>query len=466
MKVLAKKKELLSLIFIIFLLIALPLLLNLINKVQIYLTEALGQEAKIIVDVSIDQGPVVPIWQGLAQGGEEKNPFDQIIKETTALNPKYIRIDHLYDYYDVVKKENGQLSFDWTKLDQVVDQIIQTGAKPYLSLSYMPAAIAQDNNIISPPVDWNDWSAVVQATIQHYSGRAEKNLKEVVYEVWNEPDLFGDWRIGGEKDYRLLYKHAVIGANQTQNTNPFKIGGPSTTAPYRGWVTGFLDYIKDNNLRIDFYSWHRYSLSPADFLTDIDQVDTWLYENAGYSLEKHITEWSSVSENSSYHDTNLDAAHLVAVIRQLIQRVDWAFTFEIKDGPSPTGEKYWGRWGLLTHESTGTIEKKPKYFALQLLNKMAGNRVFLEGEGTWVTGFATRDDQQIKIILVNFDKQGQHFEKVPITINQLENGTYSYQESYLLGTGKKSTETITDGSLKKEIPLSANNLVVIELTKT
>ncbi|OGV89527.1 hypothetical protein A2Z41_01620 [Microgenomates group bacterium RBG_19FT_COMBO_39_10] len=466
MKILARKKELFSLIIIILLLIALPLLLNLISRVQIYLTEALGQEAKIIIDVSIDQGLVTPIWQGLAQGGEEKNPFDQIIKETTALNPKYIRIDHLYDYYDVVKKENGQLSFDWTKLDLVVNQIIQTGAKPYFSLSYMPAAIAQDNNIINPPVNWSDWSVIIQNTIQYYSGRSEKNLKDVAYEVWNEPDLFGNWRIGGEKDYRLLYKYAVIGASQTKNTNPFKIGGPSTTAPYRGWVTGFLNYIKDNHLRIDFYSWHRYSLSPIDFLADIDQVDTWLHENAGYSLEKHITEWGSVSENSSYHDTNLDAAHLVAVIRQLIQRVDWAFTFEIKDGPSPTGEKYWGRWGLLTHESTGTIEKKPKYFALQLLNKMTGNRVFLEGEGTWVTGFATRDNQQIKIILVNFDKQGQHFEKVPVVINHLENGTYAYQESYLLGASQKSTETITDGSLQKEIPLSANNLVVIELTKT
>lgn len=459
------KRHLLPVLGLLFLLILLPFLINLVKIARKYLTEALGQTANIVVDVSIDQGPIIPIWQALAQGGEEKNPFNQIINETTVLQPKYIRIDHIYDFYDVVRRENERLIFNWEQLDKIAAQIRQAGAIPFFSLSYMPPVIAQNGDITAPPINWEDWSVVVQETIQHFSGKNEVNLINVVYEVWNEPDLFGNWKIGGEKDYRVLYKYAIEGANQAKATNPYKIGGPAITAPYQTWVDGFLDYVKENNLRLDFYSWHRYSLEPEEFLKDINKVDTWLFQNAGYSLEKYLTEWGSVSENSSYHDSNVDAAHLVATIRQFIHRVDLAFIFEIKDGPDPEGKKYWGRWGLLTHEKAGSVEKKPKYFALQLLNKISGTRVYLEGEGTWVTGFASKEGSKTKIILVNFDQNGRHFETIPLTINNLESGTYSYRESFLIGVGRNSTETVTNGFLKKEIPLSANNIVFIELAK-
>jgi len=459
-------KKIASLIIFVILLILLPFSVNLVKKVQYFLGQALGEKANIIVNVSVDQGPLNPIWQALAQGGEEKSPFESVIPEISALRPKYIRLDHIYDFYEVVKKQDGQLIFNWNELDKIVDQILRTGATPFFSLSYMPPAMAKNGDITSKPNDWNEWSTVVRETIQHYSGKNGRNLKNVAYEVWNEPDLFGQWKMGGEKDYRLLYQYAVLGANQVKNTNPFKIGGPGITAPYKAWVDGFLDYVSKNKLRVDFYSWHRYATAPEKFLNDINKVDSWLFQNAGFTLEKYLTEWGSVSENSPYHDGNFDAAHLVASVRQLVGRVDLAFIFEIKDGLSPEGKKYWGRWGLLTHEKAGIVEKKPKYWALSLLNRMTGTRIELEGEGDWVSGFAVKDGSKTKIILVNLDERGQNFENVPLTIKNLENGGYVYQETFLTGPGKKNNEDITDNTLKKEIPLSANNIVVIELAKT
>lgn len=427
--------------------------------------KAEGIPANIVVDPSIDQGPLNPIWQALAQGGEEKYPFDNIQSEIIKLKPKYIRIDHIYDFYNVVQKENGQLIFNWGELDKQVEAILRTGALPFFSLSYMPPAIARDGDITGTPLNWNDWTKVVQQTVQHYSGKEEGNLTNVIYEVWNEPDLFGNWRIGGEKDYRTLYRYAVLGANQAENTNPFKIGGPAITAPYRLWLDGFLDYVVKNKLRLDFYSWHRYSLDPGKFLEDIDKVDSWLFRSGGYSLEKYLTESSLSSENSPLHDSNFAAAHLVATTGQLLQRVDLAFTFEIKDGLDPSGKKYWGRWGLLTHEKAGLIEEKPKYFAFQLLNKINGHRINLKGEGSWVTGFATKDGKKIQIILTNLDPANKNFEMVPLAIVNLENGTYFYKESFLIGEEKSLSEDVTSEVLRREIPLEANNIVLIELIK-
>lgn len=452
------------LIFLFFLLTIIPSLF-LANQVVRFFPKAKGLPANIIVDASTDFGPVSSIWQALAQGGEEKYPFDNILPEIAALKPKYIRTDHIYDFYDVVLKENEQLIFNWQELDKIVDQILATGALPFLSLSYMPPAIAQNNDIVAPPADWNEWALVVKETIQHYSGKEQKNLTNVIYEVWNEPDLFGGWRVGGEKDYRLLYQYAILGANQAQNTNPFKIGGPAITAPYKNWVDRFLEFTVKNNLRIDFYSWHRYALNPEKFLEDINIIDNWLFKNAAGSLEKYLSEWGSIPEKSPLHDNDFDAAHLVATIRKLIQRVDFAFVFEIKDGLSPNKEKFFGGGGVLTHEGAGKIEKKPRYYALELLNKMTGIRLKLDGEGSWVSGFATKDNNMIKIILVNLDQTNQHFENVPLTIINLENGNYSYKESFLRGAEKISTETISNNTLQKQIPLAPNNIVLVELGK-
>lgn len=460
------KRQLLPLIGIILLIIALPFSVNLVQKAQKYLTKAFGQPANIVVDANIVLGPLPRPWLALAQGGEEKNTlFSGVTSEVKALQPQYIRIDHLYDFYNVVNKNGDTISFNWTEMDKVVDQILQMGALPFLSLSYMPPAIAQNGDILSPPNNWADWSQVIQATIQHYSGKNERNLNNVAYEVWNEPDLFGNWRIGGQKDYRTLYLYAIKGANRVQNTNAFKIGGPSVTAPYENWVDGFLNYTVQNKLRIDFYSWHRYSTDPEKFLDDINKVDTWLFQNAGYTLQKYMTEWGSVSDGSPLHDSNFDAAHTVATIANLLQRVDLAFTFEVKDGPGPAGKQYWGRWGILTNESGGSIEKKPRYYALALLNRMSGKRISLKGEGTWVTGFASQDGSETNIILANLDPDNKHYEAVPLTVNNLSNGNYSYKETFLSGEGRSLNETVTNGTLQKQISFSANNIVVVELRK-
>lgn len=451
----------------LFLLLALlPSLIFITQQTQKYLGKAAGQKAHIIIDLSRDQGIIIPIWRYLAQGGEEKYPFRAVIKEITELKPLFIRIDHVFDFYNVVRKENGHPEFNFQELDEMVNQILATGATPFFSLSYMPPAIAQNHDIVDQPDNWLDWSTTVKATIQHYSGKKEKNLNNVIYEIWNEPDLFGQWKIGGTKDYRLLYYYAIIGANQTQETNPFKIGGPAVTAPYQTWVNGFLDYNLDHQLQIDFYSWHRYALEPEAFLEDLQKVNDWLFNRRQVYLRKYLSEWGPVSENSSDYDNYFGAAHLAATIRQLLQRVDGAFIFEIKDGLSPKREKLWGRWGLLTHEGAGPVEKKPRYKALLLLNQMGQNRVELRGEGSLVSGFATKDGGNIKIFLVNLDRSGRNYEEIPLDILNLEAGLYIYKETYLLGIGRQMNLNVTGDSLSLQIPLSANNIVLLSLTKT
>ena len=114
----------------------------------------------------------------------------------------------------------------------------------------MPLAISK-GDIVDEPKDWNEWALTVQRTIEYYSG--EKGIANVYYEVWNEPDLFGKWTMGGNKDYKKLYLYASRGAQAAQVSQTFKFGGPATTGLYKNWLDRFFPFILENQLRLDFF---------------------------------------------------------------------------------------------------------------------------------------------------------------------------------------------------------------------
>lgn len=461
------KKNIFSFIFLIGSLVALLLFFG---KDEIYrlLSQATGAPASLVVDTQFPLGELPQPWKHLAQGGEDltTDMIGPVIQQTRALAPQTIRLDHLYDGYNVVSRgENGQLLFNWTRLDQVVNSIRQAGATPMLSLSYMPPAIAE-GSIVDKPKDWNDWALVVQNTVQHYSG--DLSIPNIAYEVWNEPDLFGGWKAGKDKNYLELYRWSVLGASRATNVQPFKIGGPATTAPYSAWVSALLKFVQDNNVRLDFLSWHRYSKNINDFRDDLAVVDRELlkFPTLAARLERYVTEWGPNGENDAVYDTSGGAAHLVAVVRAILGQIDRLYTFEIVDGKDVNGQALWGRWGLMTHPSAGS-QIKPRYQAIQLLNRLNGIQLKTTGEGSWVTAIATRSaGGDIQVLAVNYDESGQHTETTPLKVSGMAQGTYTLSRD-LLGGGSSKTNATADpnGDITTSLPLPANSVSIIEIHK-
>lgn len=476
-----------SFISLIGMLLFLPLLLVGVWQTVTIVSRATGTPANIVVDTStvyaLNDGFSPDMYHAFAQGGEE--PSDMlapVFDEVKALKPKFIRIDHIYDYFNVVGKSGNDLTFDFTKLDKSVDTITKLGATPVLALTFMPAAIAKGGSIINPPDNWGEWETVVQKTIEHYSGKSEKNLTGVYYEVWNEPDLdqFGKWGYKGDKNYMSLYEHASIGAKKVQNTNPFFLGGPSTTGLYKNWMLALLD-AKRQGARVDFLSWHSYLPDPDKFADDQKNLMLWIDKKSEYTEEeksdfKHlpvlITEFGFTGSKDIRYGTLYAGAYTVAAIRQMLgdfittPRPLAVFSFQPKDGPNQIEGN---GWGLLTHESAGK-KPKPRYYIFPFLDTMAGKFVDLRGEGSWITGFATKKDGVLRILLVNFDQGEKHVETVPVTVAKLEPGIYTYRERYFQGqpTAREVTlkETITkDVPFTKKIYMPASSVVILELTK-
>lgn len=435
-----------------------------LDKIREFLSKASGEKANLVVDTQAVIGTMPRPWRNFAQGGEA---FDWRIQpisgQIAALKPNYIRIDHIYDFYNIVGGSPGNLTFDFTKFDVILDDITATGARPFISLSYMPPAISS-GDIVSPPVNWTDWQVVVQRTIEHVSGT--KGIDEVYYEVWNEPDLFGGWKYYGEKNYLNLYTYAVRGANNAHGVRRFKIGGPGITALYRNWFDALAKYTTKNNLRYDFFSWHRYNNKVDQYKNDMVDVRTWLqkFPQLDGSLELLITEWGHDSENHSGYDNSYGAAHTVAGAIEMVGVVDRAFVFEIQDGKDPAGQSYWGRWGLFTHSDAGTTAK-PRYYALKMLDKIGDLRLQLLGKGSWVKALAARDgEQNVNVVLSNFDLYGKHAETVPLTFTNIEPGEYTLTKEYLNGQQTSEKVATTAAKLQVSIPMPANTVSFVKLS--
>jgi hypothetical protein len=397
--------------------------------------------------------------------------LEKVVNQITLLEPRYIRLDHIYDFYNIITRDSsGKLSYDWTQFDQTICDIYRSGAKPFLVLGYMPEVLSGDTSLISKPKSWDEWSEVVQKTIERYSGKDTRLcggvygdwFKDVYYEVWNEPDLetFGKWSIwGGDKDYKALYYYSSLGATRASNVNNFFLGGPVVTrAAYwnQKWFDNLINYVKLNKLKLDFFSWHHYSKQPDDYAAEVKNVKNWVgkFGDPYDKLPLIISEWGYNSDPDPISETNVGAAHTVMTIRNLVEEnLEMAFAFDIKDGGSP-------RWGILSKEGT----PKPRYYALKLLNDLQGYRLQVDGEGSMVKALAAKWLNKLTIILVNYDQNNQNVENVPLTITNLSPGTYEVYQNGL--AGENLMETIEVGNtLQKLILMSPNSVVSVQLIK-
>lgn len=457
-------KTMISLLVFLVLVAVVFISLSQLQVVRQFLSQATGKKASITIDAQKVVGPMPRPWLYLAQGGEESSwRLQPIADKVKVLQPRYIRIDHIYDFYEIVQGSPGNLSFNFSKFDQIIDDILATGAKPYIALSYMPPTISS-GDIVSLPQRWEDWQLTVQKTVEHVSGT--RKIADVYYEVWNEPDLFGGFKYYGDKSYLTLYTYAVQGANQAKGVLPFKIGGPATTGLYKNWFDALVKHVSKNNLRLDFISWHCYSHSLDKYEEDLANANQWLaaYPGLSHTVELNITEWGHDSEVHPGYDADYGAAHTVAGAILMTDLLKKAFIFEIQDGKGPNNQEYWGRWGLLTHQDFGSKTKK-RYQALKLLNQISDQRLTLIGQGSWVKALAARNPQGgIDLVMANSDQFSQNVETVPITIVNLADGNYRIQIQYLDGRTQSQTAIAAQGKLETSILMTANTVAFIKIS--
>lgn len=450
-----------KIIFTILLFLILPFLLIAVQKIIEIRKRAAPIPANIIIDISNLQGSLnSAMWRNFSQGGEEsKDMIAPIISQVKTLNPNLIRIDHVFDYYDVY---NSPGNYNFARLDGVIDSIRATGATPMISLSYTSASMTSNNQNAGEPANWSDWYSLVKTTAHRYS--VEKNIPNIYYEVWNEPDLFGGWHYAKNPSYTTLFiqtAHAVEDGINHQAT--YKLGGPATTAYYEAWIKSIFRTAKENNLNLGFISWHKYSKNISDYTTDIDNFNKIIANYPDFfNIERIITEVGPNPEPDPWYDNSLSAIHLMALTTQLSGKVHKFFTFELVDGPTPRSSVSTG-WGLISHPNNGA-KTKPRFAAIQFLNQLAGQKVYSVGDGNYVTSLSTKKAQIIQTLVVNYDPDDKHYETFPITYKNLIPGTYQLKYNYFQKQTSTKIVNITGNSYGEQVFLEPNSAVIIELS--
>lgn len=307
---------------------------------------------------------------------------------------RYLRFHAIFhDVLGTVRVENGKTIYDWTKIDQLYNDLLARHIKPFVELGFTPRALATSQNSIfywkgntshPDPAGWHD---LVVAFIRHIEQRYGRDeVRSWYFEVWNEPNLSGFWEGGDQKAYFALYDATSAAIKSIDPA--LRVGGPATAGA--AWVPEFLAHVKASGAAVDFVTTHTYGVdggfldengksdtklspSPDAIVGDVRRVRGQIAASAFPALPLYFTEWStSYTPRDAVHDSYISAPYILSKLdacEGLVQGMSyWTFSdlFE-ESGPPPT--PFHGGFGLLNREGI----RKPAFFAYKYLHALQGN---------------------------------------------------------------------------------------------
>lgn len=447
-----------ALIFIVVLGVLLPFGVKYGAVALDYYAERVYEPASIVVDTRHAE-EIHPIWQGVAQGYED--PYmrlDKVAEKVRGKGIEYIKLDHVLDGYNLLQgiDEEGQLILDFYTLDLLAEDIISIGAKPYFTLSFTPEQMT-DGDIYDVAKNPEEWQVIVNEFVRHYSSK----YSDVIYEVWNEPDIYGNWRSFTKNAYVDFYESTVHSAASV-NYKPFTMGGPAISQMTASWIDDYLGDIE--RVRRDFLSYHVYGEDVDEFVEAAQLVTKHLEKYGMEDMDIYVSEFGMGREDNPNNDGSIAAAHMAAVYIALIDtEVDMAMPYMLRDS-GVSEDNYHGGQGMLTNPGYGPIAKKPRMIVYEMFLQMRGDRIPLVGEGTYVSALAMRDQEGVyRIIVVNYDSDSEHSESVPIKLAGLNSGEYEIEEEYLSGKKFKSKDSVEGGQIVRQAELVPNDVLLLTM---
>jgi hypothetical protein len=183
----------------------------------------------------------------------------------------------------------NESSYHFQTSDPLITSMIDAGCQ----VLYRLGESASDNHSLAiPPTNFTKWAEVCKHITMHYNeGWNQGFFYHIVYwEVWNEPDLNGFWN-GTADQYFELY-HLTAETLKSYNSS-LKIGGPCTSSvTNENYTKGFLQYIKDHEVPLDFFSWHRYAATPFEMYNASRYIRQLLDSYGYFDAENINTEWN------------------------------------------------------------------------------------------------------------------------------------------------------------------------------
>lgn len=334
--------------------------------------------------------------------------------------------------YDIgiYSEVDGQPKYDFTRLDQAYDAILLAGMRPFVELSFTPPALASDQiwlhwynrraANISPPKDWNRWSDLMRALVEHWIARyGVEEVRSWYFEVWNEASWMYSEGVGG---YNQLYEHTIRGLLAADPN--LRVGGPAESSGASvGAIKSLLDYSAKKGLKLDFLSYHSYATDNGRAFGDsarqlaFHETINETVKSANFPGEVLVTEWGPSSSADILRDTEAAASFVAKTIHRLAS--------SDKAAP-PVGYAYWtisdiyeeidtgdalayreGNYGLFLKGDPAVPESfdvaKPAFNAFRLLHWLGATRVSVSGgvsdDGVDALATLAADDSALQVLV-------------------------------------------------------------------
>ena len=309
----------------------------------------------------------------------------------------------------VTRTSTGRLEYTFSGLKRILDTALRCGVKPFLEISFMPAALARDEKktitqyplITSPPKDWLEWKKLIDQLI-HFLVETYGilELKRWYFEVWNEPNI--SFWAGTQDEYFKLYRVAAMALKRVDRD--LRVGGPATARAE--WVGDLLHFCRKTRTPIDFISTHIYpsdvafldsahgnvQLLGTDFLRDAFRKCRREIDAAGVKLPLIWGEWnSSAGPLHEEHDACNNAALICSTLAGIEEFGDGSLYWNLSDIYEECGyhfKPFHGGYGMYTVD--GVAKSAARAFGLW--HGLEGDRIGVQGLPTTAArgAFATR----------------------------------------------------------------------------
>jgi len=307
------------------------------------------------------------------------------------LHFRYIRFHNIFaDQLGVYREVDGKPVYDWDRIDNLYDQLLSMGLKPFVELGFTPDAMKQSNQTIfywkgntSHPQP-EKWVSLVDAFVRHLVARyGAREVRSWYFEFWNEPNLAGFWEKGDQQAYFDYYSRT---ARAIKAIDPsLRIGGPATAGA--AWVPELLAYASKNKVPVDFVTTHTYgveggfldekgegdnklSRNPDAVVQDVRNVREQMDAAGRPGLPLFFTEWStSYNPRDPIHDDYLSAAYILSKLRRtegLAQGMSYWTYSDLFEEPGPQAKPFEGGFGLMTPQGI----RKASWFAYKYLAEL------------------------------------------------------------------------------------------------
>jgi len=314
-----------------------------------------------------------------------------LIKEKIGV--RYLRFWNPFSKEFKVEVTNPNQDYNFDKLDQIIDCLLDNQLKPFIDLGTKPKRIQKETDMAIVYDDifqfesLEQWKNVIKAWILHLKARyGVEEIEQWYFELWRREDVIED-----NDDYFSFF-NAAYEIIKTYIPDA-KVGGYGLKIRCPSEIKKELEAWKRQKYDPDFVSAYCYSYMPItqdgieyhkrstddDFLKNrLMRTKEILREVNFPTQELYITEWNlTISERNDINDTSFKGAYIAKNMIDTIEDVKILGYFMGSDCCSEHIDS-----SKILNGATGLITKdgilKPAAYAMKFMNQL-GRRIVAKG---------------------------------------------------------------------------------------